>query len=714
MLRGKVKTIEINREEIEGVIALVGATNVGKSTLFNVLTRQNVKVSNWPGTTVSKHEGLLEIDGEKYLFIDLPGIHGYYSLTLDESISKNYLLEGSYDLVIVIGDYSDLVRSLYTVILVSETFLKNLIVINKSDLIDQKSSQEFDELISKRLGVESISISAIKENNIDHLIKRIKTLIKNKYSAHEIYVNYGDLEKYIQNIIEVLSKYSFDRSKISLRGLAVNFLAEDPDIESFIAKMVSKEDHRKLLEIRLTAKKELNRDLTEIIVSSRYAFIEDLIKRSSVAKYVYKETYDKTWIDKIMEKPMGSAILLLGILFSLFLLIFIINTGFPLNIIFSLIGLEDIAVVIEENSLSGLLSKAFEYLSDYIKSLMSSYPEPLVGLLTDGIIAGVGAVIAFMPLIYLVSLGFAILEDSGVATRLAVGLHKTFSRFGFSGRYAYPMFVSLGCNVPGVMLSRGAFDSRERLAQILSIPFIPCQARLIVALAVAQALFSGEPLYQALLILWIYILGIMISLISGFIIRRLVLRERYSPELIIDLPRIHRPYAKVVGWISWSYTKEFLIRAGVVIFILSIFIWFITNFGPEGYITEFSQSYGYIIGSYVTPFLKPFNINNSIGPIIGLAFLQGFVAKEGLLSTLTIITGSEDPVSAINSLQLTASQMISILTFGMLYVPCLATLSVIYQETRSWRWTLFSIIYMLSIAYIVTLVTYHTLIIFMR
>lgn len=714
MLRGKVKTIEINREEIEGVIALVGATNVGKSTLFNVLTRQNVKVSNWPGTTVSKHEGLLEIDGEKYLFIDLPGIHGYYSLTLDESISKNYLLEGSYDLVIVIGDYSDLVRSLYTVILVSETFLKNLIVINKSDLIDQKSSQEFDELISKRLGVESISISAIKENNIDHLIKRIKTLIKNKYSAHEIYVNYGDLEKYIQNIIEVLSKYSFDRSKISLRGLAVNFLAEDPDIESFIAKMVSKEDHRKLLEIRLTAKKELNRDLTEIIVSSRYAFIEDLIKRSSVAKYVYKETYEKTWIDKIMEKPMGSAILLLGILFSLFLLIFIINTGFPLNIIFSLIGLEDIAVVIEENSLSGLLSKAFEYLSDYIKSLMSSYPEPLVGLLTDGIIAGVGAVIAFMPLIYLVSLGFAILEDSGVATRLAVGLHKTFSRFGFSGRYAYPMFVSLGCNVPGVMLSRGAFDSRERLAQILSIPFIPCQARLIVALAVAQALFSGEPLYQALLILWIYILGIMISLISGFIIRRLVLRERYSPELIIDLPRIHRPYAKVVGWISWSYTKEFLIRAGVVIFILSIFIWFITNFGPEGYITEFSQSYGYIIGSYVTPFLKPFNINNSIGPIIGLAFLQGFVAKEGLLSTLTIITGSEDPVSAINSLQLTASQMISILTFGMLYVPCLATLSVIYQETRSWRWTLFSIIYMLSIAYIVTLITYHTLIIFMR
>lgn len=714
MLRGKVKAIEINREEIDGVIALVGATNVGKSTLFNVLTRQNVKVSNWPGTTVSKHEGLLEIDGEKYLFIDLPGIHGYYGLTLDESISKNYLLEDSYDLVIVIGDYSDLVRSLYTVILVSETFLKNLIVINKSDLIDQKSSQEFDELISKRLGVESISISAIKENNIDHLIKRIKTLIKNKYSAHEIYVNYGDLEKYIQNIIEVLSKYSFDRSKISLRGLAVNFLAEDPDIESFIAKMVSKEDHRKLLEIRLTAKKELNRDLTEIIISSRYAFIEDLIKRSSVAKYVYKETYEKTWIDKIMEKPMGSAILLLGILFSLFLLIFIINTGFPLNIIFSLIGLEDIAVVIEENSLSGLLSKAFEYLSDYIKSLMSSYPEPLVGLLTDGIIAGVGAVIAFIPLIYLVSLGFAILEDSGVATRLAVGLHKTFSRFGFSGRYAYPMFVSLGCNVPGVMLSRGAFDSRERLAQILSIPFIPCQARLIVALAVAQALFSGEPLYQALLILWIYILGIMISLISGFIIRRLVLRERYSPELIIDLPRIHRPYAKVVGWISWSYTKEFLIRAGVVIFILSIFIWFITNFGPEGYTTEFSQSYGYIIGSYVTPFLKPFNINNSIGPIIGLAFLQGFVAKEGLLSTLTIITGSEDPVSAINSLQLTASQMISILTFGMLYVPCLATLSVIYQETRSWRWTLFSIIYMLSIAYIVTLVTYHTLIIFMR
>jgi len=229
-------------------------------------------------------------------------------------------------------------------------------------------------------------------------------------------------------------------------------------------------------------------------------------------------------------------------------------------------------------------------------------------------------------------------------------------------------------------------------------------------LAFAQAIFPGEPLRQVLLVLLIYVIGIPLSIISGAFIRKVFLREKYEPELLLELPEIHRPYARVVGWISWSYTKEFIIKAGIIIFLLSIFVWFLSYYGLTGYVGDnFDMSYGYMIGTYIAPLLAPLNIDPVKTPYIGFTLIQGFIAKEGLLSGITIMTGIENPVEAIRSLDLTVPQMISLLVFMMIYVPCLATVSVIYQETRSVKWTLLSILYMISAALLVSLVIYYSL-----
>lgn len=700
------------REEADLIVALAGAMNTGKSSLFNILTGASTKVSNWPGTTVSVKRGYRRSHGKTILFIDLPGIRGYYGATLEESVAKKYLLHEKYDFIVALGDYVTPEKSLYINLLIAELFPRTIFVFNKVDKISIKEAKDFENYLYNRLGVKIISISAIRETGVKELEKTILELGSDKRSLYctNIGIDYGDLEQYIEDIIKILSNYHIDQCRTSLRGLAVNYLAEDFDVENYLNNLLSETDMNRIASIRERARENLKMNLADYIITKRYEFIESLLKSSPLKKIFETTYYRKGWIDRIIEIPLGGVLIALGILFLLFSAIFILNTGFPLTTIFSMLGLEEISTILETYSLSGLLSALIGFVTDLIRSSLTNAPEPLVSLLTDGILGGVGAVLTFVPLIFLVSLGFAVLEDSGVATRVAVGLHRGLSRFGFSGRYVYPILVALGCNVPAVMLSRGALSSGERLAQILSVPFIPCQARLIVMLAFAQAIFPDRPLEQVLLVLLIYVIGITISIISGAVTRRLFIHERYEPELLLELPEVHRPYAKVVGWISWSYTKEFIIKAGIIIFLLSIFVWFLSYYGPGGYVgNKFEESYGYLIGSYIAPLLSPLNIDPQKAPYIGFALLQGFVAKEGLLSGITIMTGIENPVEAVESLGLTTVQMISLLIFLMLYVPCLATLSVIYQETRSIKWTLLAIFYMISIALLISLAVYYTL-----
>lgn len=696
-------------------IGFVGAPNVGKSSLFNALTGGSAKVSNWPGTTVEKKTGIVRFDGAMFVAVDLPGLGGFRAYSLDERVSKDYILRGDYKAVVAIADLTSLERSLYVAIVIAELSPRTIIAINKIDLMPRDVVEKFIEYLSKKLHTPVVGVSALKRIGIEVLIREITRMAESKCEtdfSHNIYIDYEELNKYIDEIKNLLEKHKSGKeikNCINLRGLAANFMTEDPDVERFIRDVYGAEILNKLIEIRERAKVETREDLGMRIVSLRYGFIKRLLEESGLESYVEKSLYEKTLIDRIIEAPGGSILIFLGILTLIFFAIFTINTGFPLNVIFSALGLEEIASLIEAYSLNGLISAGFSYLSEYLSDLMTPLPYVIKDLVINGIVTGVGAVISFLPLILLVSISFAVLEDSGIATRLAVGIHRTFSKFGFSGRFVYPMIVSLGCNVPGVMLSRTALTSRERLIQILSTPFIPCQARLIVALAFSQAVFPGRPLEQALLIVLIYVVGFLVSLLSGFILSRSMLREKDLPELIIELPRLHRPYARVVWWISWSYTREFLIKAGLVIFLLSIVVWSLTSFSLSGYIGgegSVSESIGFMLGSILQPLLSLFNINSSTAPILGFTLIQGFVAKEGLISSLAIIMNMEDPVEAIRSLGLLPAQAISILLFMMLYIPCLATVSVIYEETKSLRWTLFSVVYMIIIAFLISYTAY--------
>ncbi|MEM4965373.1 MAG: ferrous iron transport protein B [Sulfolobales archaeon] len=689
-------------------VGVVGSANVGKSTLFNILTGGSSKVSNWPGTTVEMKRGDVSYDGAHYIFVDLPGISGYKAYSIEEKISRRYLLRGGYNVIISVGDLTSLERSLYVSMAIAEMTSRTIIAINKIDLFPEDLSRSFVEYLREKIGVPVVGISALKKIGVETLLKEISEMGKiSCENSKSFYIDYGELNRYIEDIERVLedSKESRERRdcRINLRGLAIGFLAEDPEVEDYIREFFGEEILKKIREIRERARREVDQDLDLRIINSRYSFIERIVRDSPLKEYISQEIYKRSFIDRMIEKPGGGLLLLVGFLLTLFLVVFTINTGFPLTIILSALGLEKVASIIESYSITGLMSLLFSSISESIKENLAFLPKPLVSLLADGVIPGVGAVLSFIPVIFLVSIGFAMLEDSGVATRIALGLHRGFSRLGFSGRFVYPLIVSLGCNVPGVMLSRTAMDSRERIVQILSIPFIPCQARLIVAIIFSQAIFPGKPFEQALLLLLLYVIGVGLTLLSGYILSRTIVRESYSPELVIELPPLHRPYLRVVGWISWSYTREFIVKAGFIIFLLSIFIWFLSSFGPQGLASEFSESYAFSIGSIIQPLLSIYGINSSVGPIIGFTLIQGFVAKEGLVSSLAILMGYEDPVEAVSHLGLTTLQMISMLVFMMLYVPCMATLSMIYQETRSIKWTLFSIAYMMIIAFIVSL-----------
>ncbi len=326
--------------------------------------------------------------------------------------------------------------------------------------------------------------------------------------------------------------------------------------------------------------------------------------------------------------------------------------------------------------------------------------------MADGIIAGVGSVLVFLPLILLIFVALAMLEDSGIAPRMAVVFHEGLKWFGLSGKAVYPLVISLGCNVPGVMASRASTDEVEKISLVFSVPFIPCQARLVVTLAFAYAI-SDNPLTQAGVVLYAYLVGFAAALITARLVRR-HLAGGEAPELILEIPPIHRPKAKVVWWLSWENTKHFLRKAGIIILGLSIVVWALTSFGPSGYVSDQpAESWASDLGMVFEPVLRVYGLNQTQSWITGVSLVMGLAAKEVVLGTITMLYGKEvDPVAAIRSLGFTFSQAMALLTFITLYMPCVATVAVIYQEIKSIKWTLVYIAYSLALAFAASLVAF--------
>ncbi len=691
------------------VVAVAGNPNVGKSTLFNVLTGEKAHVANWPGVTVELKAGEREYRGKKICFVDLPGTYGITASSIDEIVAREYIVGGEADVVLVLVDSTAPERTIYIALQILELTPRVVIALTKMDQAHSLGIHIHVDKLEAKLGVPVIATSAVQGFGIRELLDAIIDVAERKRGRKEpLKIDYNGLEPYIAELEALIIK-SKVLENYNPRWVALRLLEGDQRLEELLEKYGKREIIEKARELREVFTKNSGRTPEDLAIMVRFDYADKLM-HEVIVRTKHKNLVEET-TERIFQHPVMGPLVSLGILFLVFFFAFAINTGFPLNTVFEILGYEDIASAIEEFSFSGLLEKLFNWLASASASYLASTgsPEWFISLVSNGIIPGVGSVLSFLPLIILISLFIAILEDSGLAPRMAIAFHRFFARFGLSGRAVFPMVISLGCNVPGVLASRTATEEEERVEIILGVPFIPCQARLVVLLAFVGAFFKS-PITQATVILGVYIIGIAAYLVTALLIRRILFRRKESPEFLIEIPPLHRPNGKVVWWITWDYSKHFLKKAGVIIFLLSIITWTLLYYGPSGVVEDPVESYGAILGYSIGPILQAlYGLTPDTAWRIGFALIHGFIAKEALVESITLLQGVDSPREALLSLGLSPSQALAILVYMMLYVPCLATIAVMYQELKNAKLTVLAIIYMIVVATIVSTIIYGIL-----
>jgi len=680
---------------------LAGSPNVGKSTLFNMLTGERQHVGNWPGKTIEKYVGELEYNGERIEVVDLPGTYSLGALSDEEVIAREFIVKEKPNVIVVLVNALEPHHTFYLALQVLELTPRVVIAFNKIDAAEKRGIHINVEKISSRLSVPVLAISALKRRGFRELLETIQN-VSSKTFLKTFKLDYGPLERYIRKAIEVLKEKQVLK-EYPLRWAVIRLLEGDKVLEERL-KQENWETYAFILELRKQIEQELGSSPEVLLISRRYEFIEkllgDTVRTERLVSYAFEERIDKL----ILHPFIGPLVSLLIILSGLFA-IFTLNTGFPLNIIFSHIGLEDIATILEESSLTSILSNFFSIIGDNVASYLEAIgtPEWFISLIVDGIIGGVGAVLSFFPLILLTFIFFSFLEDTGLMSRIATSLDFVMKKVGLSGKAMMPLLLGFGCNVPAVMGTRILEEENERKLAILLAPIIPCQARLVVLLAIVSAIYSS-PLTQTIVVLFVYLTILLVFLLVSSLIRLLVLGKYEPPELVIELPPYHIPSLRVISWYAWNRSKEFLKKAGTIIFLLSIILWFLLNYGPRGYGVPVEESFAALMAKSLLP----------IGSLIGLrdwvsnlALLSGIAAKEVVLETYVLALGIDDPIEALKASGLTPLSAFILLIVTMIYLPCVATLGVVYEESKSLKLTLILLVYEVAIAFLLGFTLYH-------
>lgn len=691
------------KEKAEYKVALAGSPNVGKSTLFNVLTGAKQHVGNWPGKTIERYEGLLVHHGKVLRIIDLPGTYSLSAVSEEEVIAREFIVGEKPDVVVVIVNALELQTTLYLALQVLELTSKVVIAVNKMDAAEKRGIHVRISELSRRLGVPVVGISALRKEGIHDLVERILDVAEGRIAPLPSRLSYGAAEYYIREI-EKAARECENAARYPLRWVAVRLAEGDSDLEEKLRKCPGLIE--KVHEIRKRAEQELGAPLDVVIVSKRYEIISELYGRCVALERVAAPSFTEA-LDRIMLHPALGPIVALLLMLGLLVCVFSVNTGFPLNVIASQLGLEELAELLEAYSIAGLLGETFNLLSVYVVEhlLAMEAPEWLASLIGEGLIVGIGGVLSFYPLILMVYIAFGFLEDSGLMARIAVSMDKLARKVGLSGKAILPVLLGLGCNVPAILGTRVLEEDEERKLAMLLAPLIPCQARLFVALAVVTALVPS-PMIQAGLVLAVYGYAFLLFALLSVVFRVVLLRGYSPPELLVELPPYHRPSLRVLAWHAWDRSEHFLRKAGTIILALSIATWCLARFGPGGLAANVTDSYAYMLGSALAP----------LGSLIGLgdwrvmfAFEAGFVAKEGMIEALMMATGESNPVSAVRAAITGVPQAAAFIVAAMIYTPCVATLAAFYEETRNFRLTILLLAYELVGAVVSALLAFHTL-----
>ncbi|MCE4610172.1 MAG: ferrous iron transporter B, partial [Desulfurococcales archaeon] len=615
------------------------------------------------------------------------------------------------DLIAVILDLSQPEASLGLVVQAIEAFPGKIIVVGtKANLAHAMGYHVDTEALSHILKVKVVKTSALENIGIESLREE---LLKEK-GGGRVRIDYGILEATISRleddpeIVAVAEKLGY-----SPRWIAVQSLYGDVNLLNELSRLGYTSLVERLEETRTDLEKRLGLTLDIVITEHRISYIEKLAKQVIVRRKPASTRWQQI-ADLFMHPVIGVFLSFLGLL-ATFTIVFAVNTGFPLNIILGKLGFEHAATIIEKYSISSLLDGFFSWLATATSQAIGG---PLGSLIGDGIIGGVGFVVSFLPLIAMIYLSIAILEDSGLAARMAVSFHPLFKKFGLSGRSVFPLVMGLGCNVPAELATK-ALNEEERFRAAFAVPFIPCQARIVVIAAFTVTLVQGV-LHQTLAMSIVFVESFIAAMLTSLIASRLVQPRLYKdlvpdyqpePEILMEIPPVHSPHWRVIWWTVRDNTLHFLKKAGTVIFLLAIATWAMLNLGPSGYVTSIDDSFGAIIGDHAGMVTHLIGVEKGTDRILGIALVDGLIAKEGVLTAIAVSLGgeSEGIHSAIQGLGLTTAQSIAYLVMISLYFPCIATLAAMIGIVKSKKLVALYAIYSIILAIVFSTLTFKLL-----
>ncbi len=669
-------------------IGFVGNPNCGKTTLFNAYTGANLKVANWPGVTVEKKEGVFQFHDHEYKLVDLPGTYSLTSYTMEEQVTRQYILSDDVDVIIDVADASSLERNLYLTLQLIELGKPVILALNMMDIV-QKRGMEIDlHRLPEMLGVPVIPVSARRKTGLDILMHaaahhkdRTETATpihhhpeqtRHRHDHHDEYVMvYSDeIEDKIDLLMDALEKRYPELE--NLRWHAIKLLENDTEI--------TRDYPVDLPEI-------LDRSYEQEIINQKYDFIDEVIQEVLVNKSKKEAFTDK--VDGLLTHHIWGLPIFLCIMALVFFLTF--TVGDWLKGYFQL-GLDAIS--------SGV---SFGLESLHVNAMLTS-------LIVDGIIAGVGGILLFLPNIFILFLALAFLEDSGYMSRVAYVMDGIMGKLGLSGRAFIPMILGFGCTVPAIMASRALENKRDRFKTMLITPFMSCSARLPIYVLFSELFFPNNALLVAYSM---YLLGIAVAIFCAFLIHLADRKKQMENSLLIELPEYKAPSARTIAIYVWEKVKDYLTKAGTTIFVASIIMWILLNFGPTGYSQDISSSFGSIIGRFIVPFFSPIGLG--FWQIV-VALIAGISAKEVVVSSTAVLFGVSSITSAegmsslmaaLSSIGFGALNAYCLMVFCLLYVPCAATLATIKKETGSWTRVGLTALFQIAVAWLVTFAVYH-------
>ncbi|MDU1201414.1 MAG: ferrous iron transport protein B [Clostridiales bacterium] len=676
-------------------IALAGNPNCGKTTLFNDITGSKQHVGNWPGVTVEQKTGKYKKNKEIEI-VDLPGIYSLSPYSAEEIVARDYIVDENPDVLIDIVDGTNIERNLYLTLQVLETKIPTVIALNMMDEVEASGTKIDVKKLSKILGVPVIPIVARNGKGVNELMEAAQKIASSKTQSNDLEVFSPQVNNYITEIVGLLNDNDNQNHKSSSYEMwqAIKILEED---EIVIEKLPGNK-RAKITSIVEKANSDFNGDTEAEIADQRYKFISEVVNKT-VSKPLKangqrkETTSDK--IDKVLTNRIIAIPAFLVIMYALFSITF--GEG-PLGIG---VWLQTIVTDFWDGPFTETIMGAIESMGA---------ADWATGLVGDGILAGVGGVVSFLPQILVLFLLMSFLEDSGYMARVAFVMDRLFRRFGLSGKSFIPLLMGYGCSVPAVMASRTLESEKDRRLTIMITPFMSCGAKLPIYLMFAATLFTQYN--QTLIIYSIYMIGIVVAVIGALILSNTLFKGETS-NFIMELPQYRIPTLRSVLIHAWEKVKGFAIKAGTIILGSTILIWFLSSFNFSG-MCEMDESILASIGRGIQWIFTPLGFGEWRASV---AVVTGWIAKENIVSTFGVLFGAADAVSeaaaegtaALPGLSavFTQAAAFSYMAFNLLCMPCFAAVGAIKKEMGSWKWTGITIAFQMITAYIVAFIVYH-------